>query len=268
MAAQFAAYQQQAFYHYQMQQHQQHMHMLAQQQQQQQPPQMHQQPGFVGVEAKLQGAWADKPGMPPPPAPPPGPPPGMPMPPPPGIFMHQGPLPAGVDLATGLATGRTVFVHPSQLVPPPANPPQLRPPMPLPNKQRAAGAQTNAAPAAGGKGAWSGKGGKGGKGGGASGVVGYHSASFVPIPPQVPTRGKLMTGRDVASVLHVHLRSLEISDPYSEDFYYHHFQLKARARAASQVGGFLLNAPVCPRVCACVLLRCPLLSLNLLPVDE
>lgn len=68
--------------------------------------------------------------------------------------------------------------------------------------------------------------------------MGYHSASssWAPWPPpQHPIRGKFMSKRDVASVLFVHRRSLEISDPYSEDYYYHHFKLKEQARAQSEV---------------------------------
>jgi len=44
-----------------------------------------------------------------------------------------------------------------------------------------------------------------------------------------------MSKRDVASVLFVHRRSLEITDPYSEDYYYHHFKLKEQARAQNEV---------------------------------
>lgn len=36
----------------------------------------------------------------------------------------------------------------------------------------------------------------------------------------------MMTQRDVATVVHVHLRALQITDPYNEDYYYHNFQLK------------------------------------------
>jgi hypothetical protein len=65
--------------------------------------------------------------------------------------------------------------------------------------------------------------------------MGYPSASsFAPVP-QYPIRGMYMTKRDVAGVLFVHRRSHEIVDPYSEDYYYHHFKLKEQARTRSEV---------------------------------
>lgn len=60
-----------------------------------------------------------------------------------------------------------------------------------------------------------------------------------PIPPGVPTRGAMMSARDVSFVLHVHLRALQISDPYNEDFYFHNLPLRrqARAEAGAREGG-------------------------------
>mmetsp|Transcript_76908 Transcript_76908/g.154255 ORF Transcript_76908/g.154255 Transcript_76908/m.154255 type:complete len:597 (-) Transcript_76908:334-2124(-) len=78
------------------------------------------------------------------------------------------------------------------------------------------------------------------------GAYGEHKA-FVSLPPSVPTHGKLMTGGDVASVLHVHLRSLDIADPYKQDFYYHNYTLKQREKEQEEKQCGLLGALGSPR---------------------
>lgn len=42
-----------------------------------------------------------------------------------------------------------------------------------------------------------------------------------------------MTARDISFVLHVHLRALQISDPYNQDFYFHNLPIRRQARAAA-----------------------------------
>jgi hypothetical protein len=49
----------------------------------------------------------------------------------------------------------------------------------------------------------------------------------------------MMSAKDVSMVLHVHMRALEITDPYSQDYYYHNYKLKEMERlsAAAAAGG-------------------------------
>lgn len=46
-----------------------------------------------------------------------------------------------------------------------------------------------------------------------------------------------MTEREVSLVLHIHMRSLQITDPYSEDYYYHTFHLRRAAQRQSDGDG-------------------------------
>lgn len=60
----------------------------------------------------------------------------------------------------------------------------------------------------------------------------------------VPLRGIMMTEREVSYVLHIHMRSLQITDPFSEDYYYHQYHVRRAAQAASPARVAQLPLPI------------------------
>mmetsp|Transcript_26714 Transcript_26714/g.34705 ORF Transcript_26714/g.34705 Transcript_26714/m.34705 type:complete len:411 (+) Transcript_26714:1008-2240(+) len=51
-----------------------------------------------------------------------------------------------------------------------------------------------------------------------------------------------MSGGEVATVLHAHMRNLEINDPYREDFYYYNYMLKEKRREQEEMNSTVLGA--------------------------